>query len=98
LHCVADIDMYSEFFITMTRPGVGILLIFLVYRGWLWRIGRSTAAAGYNLDAENGALQKQDNNPEHTDAVASRSTRDLCAWLAIGWLFMVRAKLQTKSA
>jgi hypothetical protein len=81
--------MYSEFVITMTIPAVGLLLIFLLYRGWLWRIQTSAAAAGGSSDAETGALQKQGDSLEDTDASASHGARDLCAWLAIGWLFMV---------
>jgi hypothetical protein len=90
LHCVADIDMYSEFVITMTIPAIGLLFIFLFYHGWLWRIQRLTAAASDSLDAETGALQKQGDSLEDTDALASHGARDLCAWLAIGWLFMVK--------
>jgi hypothetical protein len=81
--------MYSEFIITMIIPAVGLLLIFLFYRGWLWRIGRSAAAADGDLDAEKGPLQKQSDSQEDTNAMASHGARDLCAWLAIGWLFMV---------
>jgi hypothetical protein len=89
LHCVADIDMYSEFFITMIIPAVGLLLIFLLYRGWLWRIQRSsisTSIADGSTDAERGALHGLE--PD-SDAMASQGARDHCAWLAIGWLFMV---------
>ena len=89
LHCVADIDMYSEFFITMIIPAVGLLLIFLLYRGWLWRIQRSsisTSTADGSTDAERGALHGLE--PD-SDAMASQGARDHCAWLAIGWLFMV---------
>ena len=33
--------MYTEFIITMIIPAVGILVIFLFYRGWRWRIHRA---------------------------------------------------------
>ena len=93
LHCVADIDMYSEFAITMIIPAVGLLLIFLFYRGWLWHIQRSgvsTSTADGSIDAEEGALQAQVAGLEpDLDAMACRGARDLCTWLAIGWLFMV---------
>ena len=81
--------MYSEFIITMTIPAVGLVLIFLFYRGWLWRIQRPAMAAHGDSDAEKGALQKQDDSLEDANAIASHGARDLCAWLAIGWLFMV---------
>jgi hypothetical protein len=29
--------MYTEFTITMIIPAVGILVIFVFYRGWRWR-------------------------------------------------------------
>jgi hypothetical protein len=43
-------------------------------------------------DAETGALQKQGDSLEDTyaDAVVLQSARNTCAWLAIGWLFMVK--------
>lgn len=89
--------MYSEFAITTIVPAVGLLLIFLFYRGWVWRIQRLGAAAGNSPDAETGALHKQGGSLEDTDAVASHVARDLCAWLAIGWLFMVtKAPHQTR--
>jgi hypothetical protein len=81
--------MYTEFVITMTAPAVGLLLIFLFYRGWLWRIQRTAAAAGDSPDAETGSLQKHGDSMKYTDTMASHGARDLCVWLAIGWLFMV---------
>jgi hypothetical protein len=88
---VADIDMYSEFAITMTIPAVGVLLIFVLYRGWLWHIQRSATAAESIEDAETGALHTDKaGGLEDADAMAARRTRDLCVWLAIGWLFLVR--------
>ena len=89
LHCVADIDMYSEFVITMIIPVVGLGLIFLIHKAWLWRIQRSATAADGSNDAEQGSLQDQAVGHEDADAMASRGARDFCIWLAIGWLFMV---------
>jgi hypothetical protein len=95
---VADIDMYSEFSITMTIPAVGLLLIFLFYQGWLWRIKGaskwSAAAVESNEDAETGTLQTDTaghaaGELEDADVMATRGARDLCVWLAIGWLFLV---------
>jgi hypothetical protein len=34
---------------------------------------------------------------EDAGVMASQGARDLCAWLAIGWLFMVNKELQKKS-
>ena len=83
--------MYSEFAITMTIPAVGVLLIFVLYRGWLWRIQRSATATEGNEDAETGALQTDKaGGLEDADAMAARLASDLCVWLAIGWLFLVR--------
>jgi hypothetical protein len=86
--------MYSEFIITMTIPAVGLVLIFLFYRGWLWRIQRQITATDGGPDAEKGALQKQSDSLKDAGVMASQGARDLCAWLAIGWLFMVN---QTQS-
>ena len=82
--------MYAEFVITMTVPAVGLLLIYIFYRARLWRIERSGAATEDDPDAEKGALHKQTNSLEDADAMAARQARDLCIWLAIGWLFMVK--------
>ena len=82
--------MYSEFVITMTIPAVGLLLIFIFYRLWLWRIQMSATTADGSLDAEKGALRGDTAvGLEDTSAMAARGARDLCDWLAIGWLFMV---------
>jgi hypothetical protein len=90
LHCVADIDMYTEFIITMTIPFVGLVLIIAFYRVRLWQIQQSAVVAEEITDTETGPLQKPGDGLEDTDAAAVRSNRDLCVWLAIGWLFMVR--------
>jgi hypothetical protein len=84
--------MYTEFVITMTIPAVGLLLIFIFYHGWLWRIQRSAISVESNEDAETGVLQtNKAGGIEDADATAARRTRDLCVWLAIGWLFLVRS-------
>ena len=82
--------MYTEFIITMTIPCVGLVLIIAFYGVRLWQIRRSAVVAEEITDTEQGPLQKQDKSLEDTDAVAVRSNKDLCVWLAIGWLFMVR--------
>ena len=90
LHCVADIDMYTEFIITMTIPAVGLVLIIAFYHLRLWQIRQSAVVAQDNTDTETGPLQEKDDILEDTDAAAVRSNRDLCVWLGIGWLFMVK--------
>ena len=81
--------MYTEFIITVTIPAVGLFLIVVFYYVRLWQIRQSAVVVDF-LDTEMGPLQKQDKSLEDTDAVAVRSNRDLCVWLAIGWLFMVK--------
>ena len=73
----------------MTIPAVGLFLIVVFYYVRLWQIRQSAVVVDF-LDTEMGPLQKQDKSLEDTDAVAVRSNRDLCVWLAIGWLFMVK--------
>ena len=87
---MATIDMYAEFVITMTVPAGGLLLIYVFYRARLWRIERSGAATEDDPDTEKGALHKQTDSLEDADAMAAGRARDLCVWLAIGWLFMVK--------
>ena len=82
--------MYTEFVITMTIPAIGLVLIIAFYCARLWQIRQSAAVAKEITDTETGPLQKQGDSLEDTDAAAIRSNRDLCVWLAIGWLFMVR--------
>ena len=84
--------MYTEFVITMTIPAVGLILIIAFYCGRLWKmkIRQSAAVTEETVDTETGTLEKQGGALEDTDAAAVRSNRDLCVWLAIGWLFMVR--------
>jgi hypothetical protein len=81
--------MYTEFIITVTIPAVGIVLIAVFYYVRLWQIRQSVVVVEF-LDTEMGPLQKQDKSLKDTDAAAVRSNRDICVWLAIGWLFMVR--------
>ena len=44
IHCVVEMDLFSEFAITVTVPIIGLLLIFLMYHGRLRC--ESTRAAG----------------------------------------------------
>jgi hypothetical protein len=81
--------MYTEFIVTVTIPTVGLVIIVAFYYIRLWQIRQSAVAAEEITDTELGPLQKQGENLEDTDAAAARSNRDLCVWLAIGWLFMV---------
>ena len=81
--------MYTEFIITMTIPSVGLLLIIAFYHIRLWKIRLSAVVSEGGTDTEQGPLQKQGDSLEDTDVAAVRSNRDLCVWLAIGWLFMV---------
>ena len=82
--------MYTEFIITVTIPAVGLVLIAVFYHVRLWQIRQSAVVVEEITDTETGPLQKQGKTLEDTDAAAVRSNRDLCVWLAIGWLFMVR--------
>ena len=68
--------MYTEFVITMTIPAVGLVLIIVFYCGRLWTIRQAArAATEETADAETGALQKQGDTPEDTNAAAVRSHR-----------------------
>jgi hypothetical protein len=82
--------MYTEFIITMTIPAVGLVLIITFYCARLWHIRKSAVVAEEIADTETGPLQEKGDLLEDTDAAAVRSNRDLCVWLAIGWLFMVK--------
>ena len=82
--------MYTEFIITMTIPAVGLVLIIAFYHVRLWQIRQSAVVAEDSTDTETGPLQTQGDSLKDTDAAAVRSNRDLCVWLAIGWLFMVK--------
>jgi hypothetical protein len=78
-------NMYSEFTVTVAVPAVGLLLIYLCYRGWLSFINQKMAKAvgAAETDAE---LAQQ---PEKGDEMEAREARDRAVWLAIGWLFLV---------
>ena len=82
--------MYTEFSITVTIPAVGLVLIAVFYHVRLWQIRQSVVVVEEIADTETGPLQEQGDILEDTDAAAVRSNRDLCVWLAIGWLFMVK--------
>ena len=82
--------MYTEFIITVTIPAVGLFLIVVFYYVRLWQIRQSAVVVEEITDTEMGPLQKNDDGLEDTDAAAVRSNRDLCVWLTIGWLFMVK--------
>ena len=75
---VADIDLYSEFAITMTGPALGLLCIYLGYRGRLlcvhWSITKPTDPE--KTDAEKGHDAPSGTNDEQY-ALAARRTRDL---------------------
>ena len=87
--------MYTEFIITVTIPAVGLVLIAVFYHVCLWQIRQSAVVVEEITDTETGPLQKNDDSLEDTDAAAVRSNRDLCVWLAIGWLFMVKQMLRS---
>ena len=73
----------------MSAPLVGLLFIFVCYRGRLWfiRCSSSTSTTTMKKDAGNDQ-QAYDDDDERYKAVG-RKTRDLAVWLAIGWLFLV---------
>jgi hypothetical protein len=58
-------------------------------RGWV-----SASAQAGSPDAETGALQKQGDSLDDTRPdLALQGARNICAWLAIGWLFKVKHAL-----
>ena len=75
---MADIDLYTEFAITMTVPFLGVVFVCLGYRGRLLCIRRSMAKSTDDdeTDAETGQNGADDNNNEQY-ALAARRTRDL---------------------
>ena len=75
---MADINLYSEFAITMAGPALGLLLIYLGYRGRLSCVRRSTAKSTEvdDADAEAGQRALSGTNDEQY-ALAARRTRDL---------------------
>jgi hypothetical protein len=71
---VADINLYSEFTITMAGPALGLLFIYLGYRGRLSCVRRS--ADPDKTDTEKGHNAPSGTNDEQY-ALAVRRTRDL---------------------
>ena len=71
---MADINLYSEFTITMTGPALGLLFIYLGYRGRLSCVRRS--ADPDKTDTEKGHNAPSGTNDEQY-ALAARRTRDL---------------------
>ena len=86
---MADINLYSEFTITMTGPALGLLLIYLGYRGRLLCVRRSMAKStetnfvvtdaetGQDISAPTGAVMEQ-------YALSTRRTRDLAVRTRFG--------------
>ena len=86
---MADINLYSEFTITMTGPALGLLLIYLGYRGRLLCVRRSMAKSadinfvvtdaetGQDISAPTGTVMEQ-------YALATRRTRDLAVRTRFG--------------
>jgi hypothetical protein len=86
IHCVTDLNMYTEFTISMAIPAVGLLLLFICYRARLWWIQRSSIQASTDIaDAEKG----EHNTSGEKDAEATKGARDQAVWLAISWLYML---------
>jgi hypothetical protein len=88
IHCVADMNLFSEFAVTVTVPAVGLLLIYLCYRGWLsfilWKNAKATQTS--KNDTEQG--YQSDPGAEKYKLVA-REARNRALWLAIGRHFLV---------
>ena len=75
---VADINLYSEFAITMTGPAVGLLFISVGYCGRLLCVRRSMAkyADANKTDAETGQDATSGTDDEQY-ALVARRTRDM---------------------
>ena len=75
---VADINLYSEFAITMAGPALGLLFIYLGYRGRLLCVRQSITKPTdpEKTDAEKGHDAPSGTNDEQY-ALAVRRTRDL---------------------
>jgi hypothetical protein len=75
---VTDINLYSEFVITMTGPALGLVFIYLGYRARLLCMRRSMAKSTDDdeNDAETGQNGADDANNEQY-AMAARRIRDL---------------------
>jgi hypothetical protein len=81
---VADINLYAEFAITMSGPALGLLFIYLGYRGRLLCVRRSVAksADADNADAETGQDTASGTNNEQYALVARRA-RDMAVNMCI---------------
>ena len=77
--CIADVNLYSEFTITMAAPVIGLSIIFVCYRVRLWRLR--------SIINDDEAEPRSASNGQYASS-ACRS-RDLAVWCAIGWLFLV---------
>ena len=75
---MADINLYSEFAITMTGPALGLLFIYLGYRGRLLCVRQpiTKPTDPDKTDAEKGHDASSGTNDEQY-ALAARRTRDL---------------------
>ena len=86
---MADINLYTEFTITMIGPALGLLFIYLGYRGRLLCVRRSMAKSadinfvvtdaetGQDISAPTGTVMEQ-------YALATRRTRDLAVRTRFG--------------
>jgi hypothetical protein len=86
---VADINLYSEFTVTVCVPVVGLLLIYLCYRIRLCCIQKRVDHPF--TDVKDVDTEKGDHLAQVSEefATGQRRTRDICIWLAIGWLFIL---------
>ena len=71
---MADINLYSEFVITMAGPALGLFFIYLGYRGRLSCVRRSMAKPTDpdKTDAEKGHGELSETNDEQYALVARR--------------------------
>ena len=92
IRCVVDMNLFAEFAITVTIPFVGLVLIYLMYRGRLSYISAPKAAADVDdIGNDETVKKKTDDSAEY--ALSVRRAADWAAWLAIGWLFLVSGYL-----
>ena len=84
IHCVADVNLYTEFAVTVTVPAMGLVFLYVCYRARLSYLSHKMPDAS-DEDAEQGISGVDDEGY----ALAARETRDRAVWLAIGWLFLV---------
>ena len=89
IDCIADLNLYMEFIITMSVPMLGVLLIYLGYQCRLRHMHRSidamTTDAGTDAEKGGQVLDKYGNEL----ALADRKYRDSMVYFSIGWLFLV---------